>query len=33
VVGAPYPAEIERVRALAPTVPLLIPAWARRGAT
>jgi len=25
VVGATYPAEIERVRALAPTVPLLIP--------
>src|SRR3954469_9186521 len=32
VVGATYPAEIERVRALAPTVPLLIPGvGAQRG--
>ena len=31
VVGATYPAEIERVRALAPTVPLLIPGGRRPG--
>ena len=31
VVGAPYPAEIERVRALAPTVPLLIPGVGAQG--
>ena len=31
VVGATYPAEIERVRALAPTVPLLIPGVGAQG--
>ncbi|HSU22197.1 orotidine-5'-phosphate decarboxylase [Comamonadaceae bacterium OTU4NAUVB1] len=31
VVGATYPAEIERVRALAPTVPLLIPGIGAQG--
>jgi orotidine-5'-phosphate decarboxylase len=31
VVGATYPAEIERVRALAPTVPLLIPGVGTQG--
>ena len=31
VVGATYPAEIERVRALAPTLPLLIPAVGAQG--
>lgn len=31
VVGATYPAEIERVRALAPTVPLLIPGVGEQG--
>ena len=29
--GATYPAEIERVRALAPTVPLLIPGIGAQG--
>ena len=33
VVGATYPQELERVRALAPTVPLLIRASARKAAT
>ena len=31
VVGATYPAEIERVRALAPTLPLLIPGVGAQG--
>jgi len=31
VVGATYPAEIERVRAVAPTVPLLIPGVGAQG--
>ena len=31
VVGATYPAEIERVRSLAPTVPLLIPGVGAQG--
>ena len=31
VVGATYPAEIERVRALAPTLPLLIPGIGAQG--
>jgi orotidine-5'-phosphate decarboxylase len=31
VVGATYPAEIERVRAVAPTVPLLIPGIGAQG--
>ncbi|MFC7461793.1 orotidine-5'-phosphate decarboxylase [Hydrogenophaga defluvii] len=31
VVGATYPAEIERVRAIAPTVPLLIPGVGAQG--
>ncbi|HEY8905606.1 MAG TPA: orotidine-5'-phosphate decarboxylase [Rhodoferax sp.] len=31
VVGATYPAEIERVRALAPTMPLLIPGVGAQG--
>ena len=31
VVGATYPAEIDRVRALAPTVPLLIPGVGAQG--
>ena len=31
VVGATYPAELERVRALAPTVPLLIPGVGAQG--
>jgi orotidine-5'-phosphate decarboxylase len=31
VVGATYPAEIERVRALAPNVPLLIPGVGAQG--
>ena len=31
VVGATYPQEIERVRALAPTVPLLIPGVGAQG--
>lgn len=31
VVGATYPAEIERVRALAPTLPLLIPGVGTQG--
>ncbi len=31
VVGATYPSEIERVRALAPTVPLLIPGVGAQG--
>jgi orotidine-5'-phosphate decarboxylase len=31
VVGATYPAEIERVRELAPTVPLLIPGVGAQG--
>ncbi len=31
VVGATYPAEIQRVRALAPTVPLLIPGVGAQG--
>jgi orotidine-5'-phosphate decarboxylase len=31
VVGATYPAEIARVRALAPTVPLLIPGVGAQG--
>ena len=31
MVGATYPAEIERVRALAPTVPLLIPGVGAQG--
>ena len=31
VVGATYPAEIERVRTLAPTVPLLIPGVGAQG--
>ena len=31
VVGATYPAEIDRVRALAPTVPLLIPGIGAQG--
>jgi orotidine-5'-phosphate decarboxylase len=31
VVGATYPAEIERVRSLAPTVPLLIPGIGSQG--
>ena len=31
VVGATYPAEVERVRALAPTVPLLIPGVGAQG--
>ena len=31
VVGATYPTEIERVRALAPTVPLLIPGVGAQG--
>jgi orotidine-5'-phosphate decarboxylase len=31
VVGATYPAEIERVRSLAPTVPLLIPGIGAQG--
>ena len=31
VVGATYPAEIEQVRALAPTVPLLIPGVGAQG--
>ena len=31
VVGAPYPEEIERVRALAPTLPLLIPGVGAQG--
>ena len=31
VVGATYPAEIERVRAMAPTVPLLIPGVGAQG--
>ncbi len=31
VVGATYPAEIERVRALAPTLPLLIPGVGSQG--
>jgi orotidine-5'-phosphate decarboxylase len=31
VVGATYPAEIERVRALAPTLPLLIPGMGAQG--
>ena len=31
VVGATYPAEVERVRALAPTVPLLIPGIGAQG--
>jgi orotidine-5'-phosphate decarboxylase len=30
-VGATYPAEIERVRALAPTLPLLIPGVGAQG--
>ena len=33
VVGATYPAELARVRALAPGLPILIPASARRAAT
>ena len=31
MVGATYPAEIERVRALAPTLPLLIPGVGAQG--
>ena len=31
VVGATYPAEIERVRAVAPTAPLLIPGVGAQG--
>jgi len=31
VVGATYPAEIDRVRALAPTLPLLIPGVGAQG--
>jgi orotidine-5'-phosphate decarboxylase len=31
VVGATYPAEIERVRAVAPTLPLLIPGVGAQG--
>jgi orotidine-5'-phosphate decarboxylase len=31
VVGATYPAEIERVRAVAPNVPLLIPGVGAQG--
>jgi orotidine-5'-phosphate decarboxylase len=31
VVGATYPAEIERVRAIAPTLPLLIPGVGAQG--
>jgi orotidine-5'-phosphate decarboxylase len=31
VVGATYPAEIERVRAIAPTMPLLIPGVGAQG--
>jgi len=31
VVGATYPAEIERVRSLAPTLPLLIPGVGAQG--
>jgi len=31
VVGATYPTEIERVRALAPTLPLLIPGVGAQG--
>lgn len=31
VVGATYPAEIERVRAIAPTVPLLVPGVGAQG--
>ena len=31
MVGATYPKEIERVRALAPTVPLLIPGVGAQG--
>jgi orotidine-5'-phosphate decarboxylase len=31
VVGATYPAEIERVRAIAPTLPLLIPGIGAQG--
>ncbi|MBU7572214.1 MAG: orotidine-5'-phosphate decarboxylase [Hydrogenophaga sp.] len=31
VVGAPYPAEIERVREIAPTLPLLIPGVGAQG--
>ncbi|HVZ42695.1 MAG TPA: orotidine-5'-phosphate decarboxylase [Ramlibacter sp.] len=31
VVGATYPAEVERVRAIAPTVPLLIPGVGAQG--
>jgi orotidine-5'-phosphate decarboxylase len=31
VVGATYPAEIERVREIAPTVPLLIPGVGAQG--
>ena len=31
MVGATYPAEIERVRELAPTVPLLIPGVGAQG--
>jgi orotidine-5'-phosphate decarboxylase len=31
VVGATYPAEIERVRTLAPTLPLLIPGVGAQG--
>ncbi|HWH83982.1 MAG TPA: orotidine-5'-phosphate decarboxylase [Burkholderiaceae bacterium] len=31
VVGATYPAEIERVRALAPSLPLLIPGFGQQG--
>jgi orotidine-5'-phosphate decarboxylase len=31
VVGATYPAEIERVRSVAPTVPLLIPGVGAQG--
>ena len=31
MVGATYPAEIERVRAIAPTMPLLIPGVGAQG--